>query len=75
MTERTYQLSTCPCFVVEENEVVLCGAELSVQIDVHADGAEYGVWASTVNDGRITCGHSLDRIANDEQLRLLGIEP
>lgn len=73
MARRIYQLSTCPVYVVDDHlhDPYPCGAEVSIEITIHEEGAEYGVWA----EGTTECGHSLRDIAHDEQVILMGTEP
>lgn len=69
---RTYQLASCPVEMIDPDpgEWHPCGADLSTEVYVHSDGAEYGVWTSGE-----TCasGHASRDIARAEQRSLLGI--
>lgn len=77
MSREPYRLSTCPVPVWSfdnanpaDDHAEPCGAEVSIEIHVHEDGAEYGVWA----DGTTTCGHTLRDIAHVEQYGLMGVD-
>lgn len=83
MNSRVYQLSSCPVQIIVwpttaggaidgSYEVIDCNADCAVEVTVHEDGAEYGVWVSDYQYAK--CGHLDGDIKKAEQNRLLGIE-
>ena len=78
---RVYQLTNCPVSVRVnaighskdvDDELIDCNGDIAVEIQVAEDGAEFGVWATSIRPS--ACGHDDRTIARAEQRVLLGEE-